>query len=100
MDSGFAAEAAPRNDSHPPLISFGSDVGGLDQRPPLFDFGLVVSGKCLRRLLLAWRNLLAGAGQPLADSGIGERIHGGGGELGNSLAWRSLGDPQPIPGGD
>src|SRR6476620_472629 len=58
----------------------GFDVGGLDQRPPLVDLLLVMDGERLRALLLARRNLLAEAGQPLAHRRIGEGIHGGGGE--------------------
>ena len=80
--------------------SLGFDVGGLDQRPPLLDLRLVVGGERLGGLLLARRNLLAEASQPLAHRRIGERIHGGGGELANGVGRRALGDPESIPGGD
>src|SRR5262245_64489810 len=83
-----------RSTSPPPRFSFGLDVGGLDQRPPLVDLGLVVRGECLCGLLLARRNLLAESGEPLADGGIGERVHGRRSELLDDLARRSLGNPQ------
>src|SRR5215211_6658794 len=37
------------------LNSFWLDVGCLDDRPPFLDLGLLQHGKCIRRLLLAWR---------------------------------------------
>src|SRR5215831_1025594 len=37
--------------------SLGLDARRLDNRPPLLDFGLLKSGKRLRRLLVAGKNL-------------------------------------------
>jgi hypothetical protein len=39
--------------------SFVLEVGGSDDPPPFLDLGLLLRGKCLRRLLVSRRDVLA-----------------------------------------
>jgi hypothetical protein len=39
--------------------SFVLEVGGSDDRPPFLDLGLLLRDKCLRRLLVSRRDVLA-----------------------------------------
>src|SRR5262245_4853857 len=73
------------------------EVYRLDDRPPLFGLGLLKGGEGLRGLLLAWGNVEAHLDDALANAGIGDRIHGGGVELGDSILGRPLGNKQCVP---
>ena len=68
----------------------------LDDRPPLFDPGPVQGGERLRRLLLAWENLLAEIGEPCAHGRIGQGIHDRGIEPRDDGRRRALGAKNPC----
>src|SRR5262245_18372159 len=55
-----------------PTPSFSPDVRRFDDRPPLLNLGRVVRGERLRRLLLAWKYLLAEICEPRTHVRIGE----------------------------
>ena len=54
-------------------------------------------GERVRRLLLAWENLLAEIGEPRAHGRIGQGIHDRGIEPGDDGRRRSLGGKKPLP---
>src|SRR5262245_42980352 len=74
-------------------ISFQLDVRGLDDGPPLVDLRLVICGERLRRLLLAWRDLVSELVEPLPHAGVGQGFHGRGVELGDHVLRRALRRP-------
>src|ERR1700676_1088803 len=75
------------------------DIRGLDDGPPLLDFGLLINGEGLRRLLVAWVNLLPEVGEPRAHRLVSEGRHGGTIELGDDILWRTRWRPKGLPVG-
>src|SRR5262249_18521523 len=51
------------------------DARRLDDRPPFLDLGLVEGSQPLRRLLVAWHNLITQVYKPLAGRRIGQSLH-------------------------
>src|SRR5262249_47972449 len=80
-----------------PAPSFSLDVRRFDDRPPLLDLGRVVRGKPLRRLLLAWKYLLAEICEPRTHVRIGEGLPDRGVELADDGLGRGLRRKQRKP---
>ena len=76
--------------------SFRLDIRCLDDRPPLLDLGLVKGSECLRRLLLARRNLLAQIGEPLANGRIGQGFDNRAIERGDDVLGVPFGAQSPC----
>ena len=53
---------------------FALDLSSLEDRPPFLDLGLVEGSQPLRRLLVAWHNLIAQVYMPLAGHRIGQSL--------------------------
>src|SRR6266849_1447354 len=75
------------------------EIRGLDDGPPLLDFGLLINGEGLRRLLVAWVNLLPEVGEPRAHRLVSEGRHGGAIEPGDDILWRTRWRPKGLPVG-
>src|SRR5260370_15997103 len=72
-------------------------VRGVEYRPRFFNLGLLLSGKRLRRLLLARWNVLALIGKSLLHGCISQSILHRRIESCDGLLGRSLRHPEPVP---
>ena len=80
-----------------PRLSFGPEVGRLDDRPPPFHLVFLKGPQGFRRLVVARRYLNTEIRKPPLDLGIGEHLSQRGIELFHNLLRRILRHPQPVP---
>src|SRR5262249_44140172 len=74
--------------------------GRLDDRPPFLDLGLVELAEILRRLLLAYPDLVALLGELLADGRVVQRTDNCAVEFRDDVLRRALRRPHRLPGRD
>src|SRR5438045_861825 len=77
--------------------SFTSDIRCLDNGPPLLNFGPLKRAECLRRLLVARRDLIAKIAKSLTNGWISQAAHDGRVERSDNLFRRALGHPKSEP---
>src|SRR5262245_49459189 len=73
------------------------DARRLDDRPPFLDLGLVEGSQPLRRLLVAWHNLITQVYKPLAGRRIGQSLHDRRVELADDPVRRAFWNPNRTP---